>query len=1120
MTGKKILLVDYDPKSLTYTRTLLQGAGFEVSTCGDGLSAIDQFKSEAPDMVLLSAMLPKMHGFEVCSNIRKLPGGEKTPVVIITDVYKGKRYRIDAIQKYGATEYIEKPIEDANLVSIIKGLMNGAPAVTMIEPAADELEEKTVQFNRDALMNKLGAENAPAVTPRPPEKKATEKHRAKDDMEKKLEQSLAGLDLGMTKSRPKPKPAAEAKAPEKPAAPPAGEPSPPAGDLPKESTAEQAFTSEDLFTDVIASVERELQSEKLITKSGVEEVSHTQPTAVAQSAPPASTPQKPAEHQKKSAPASAFDSALEKKLSDTLSGLMKDKPAPAKTVSMPTPAKPEPPKAEPPKPAPKPAETAAPPEAVKPVETPKPAPPPTPAPLPTPPQEPLPVAPTLMMGREKLVDAGAPMPEEGINFGQYLLLSKIATGGMAELFKAKRKGVEGFEKILAIKKILPHMSDNEEFITMFIDEAKLAAQLSHHNVCQIFDLGKIENSYYIAMEYVHGKDLRAVLKAARQKNKTVPVEIAVLITSKICSALDYAHRKRDANGQPLNLVHRDVSPQNILISYEGDVKLVDFGIAKAATKVHVTQHGALKGKLLYMSPEQAWGRSVDRRSDIFSVGVVLYEMLTGRPLFFDDNDTEVTILEKVREARIVPLRELNSKFSAELERIILKALKKNPEDRYQTASEMQKDLDNLFYTEGYNATSASLANFARSLFPEEWGQESGSKDTVMIDREVSDAIKAALPKAAPRTETPAPVRPAPKPEPPAPPKPAPQASQPHHAPAPAPARPAAAAPEPQHKPRPEPEKKAPEPPTTSPSASGFRDISMPEIIPDQTEKSHTMMIVLGIAALALVVGAIAYFLFRSKPAQEAAVSPAPAQQQQQQSAQQPSTPPDSATTNPVVAPPAATPAAQDPAALEKAKQELQKKIEEEQKKVDQLKQDEAARKAEDDRNKAEQAKLQEQQKADQQKPPEAKPEPVAQTPPTQEAQPQEAQVQPPPPVVQEQPKPEPPAQEAAPAEPEVHEGDLVEATPDVIKPSVVTRVEPAYPPIARSKKVEGTVILSVLVTESGAVSDVKVLREAGGSMGLNEAAVAAVKKWKFRPAVKAGKRVKVWVTYPVVFKVQ
>ena len=517
---------------------------------------------------------------------------------------------------------------------------------------------------------------------------------------------------------------------------------------------------------------------------------------------------------------------------------------------------------------------------------------------------------------------------------------------MAELFKAKRKGVEGFEKILAIKKILPHMSDNEEFITMFIDEAKLAAQLSHHNVCQIFDLGKIENSYYIAMEYVHGKDLRAVLKAARQRNRPIPVELAILITSKICSALDYAHRKRDVNGHPLNLVHRDVSPQNILISYEGDVKLVDFGIAKAATKVHVTQHGALKGKLLYMSPEQAWGRSVDRKSDVFSVGIVLYEMLTGRPLFFDDNDTEVTILEKVREAKIVPIREINSKVSAELERIIFKALKKNPEDRYQLASEMQKDLDNLFYTEGYNATSASLATFARALFPEEWGMETGSKDTLMIDREASDAMKAALPAAAARHEV-------------SPPAPAPAASkvlEPPLVAKPAPASPAAkpvAAAEPpvEHtavrkavklpqelpaKPYAEPERKQPVASQPEVSSSGFRDISMPDIIP-QPEKSNTMKVVLGIVAVVLLVGAIAVYLFRSKPGEQTSTQPPPKQTQQA------TNPP--ASTNPantVAETPASTqqPAAAVPAATnptEQSRLDLQKKIEEEQKKLDVIK---------------------------------------------------------------------------------------------------------------------------------------------------------------------------------------
>ena len=213
MAGKKILLVDYDPKSLTHTRTLLQDSGFDVSTCGDGLSAIDQFKSESPDLVLLSAMLPKMHGFEVCSNIRKLPGGDTTPVVIITDVYKGKRYRMDAIQKYGATEYIEKPIEDANLVSILRGLVHESSAAqTVVEKPATELEEKTVQFDRNALLGKIGLDGLAVAPPKAAEKKqAGEKAKSKDEIEKKLEESLAGLDLGMGRHRPKPRPAPEAK---------------------------------------------------------------------------------------------------------------------------------------------------------------------------------------------------------------------------------------------------------------------------------------------------------------------------------------------------------------------------------------------------------------------------------------------------------------------------------------------------------------------------------------------------------------------------------------------------------------------------------------------------------------------------------------------------------------------------------------------------------------------------------------------------------------------------------------------------------------------------------------------------------------------------------------------
>src|SRR5262249_30572295 len=174
--------------------------------------------------------------------------------------------------------------------------------------------------------------------------------------------------------------------------------------------------------------------------------------------------------------------------------------------------------------------------------------------------------------------------QPGERFGQYTLLEKIAAGGMAEVWKARMRGVEGFQKTVAIKKILPHLTNNSEFIGMFIDEAKLAAHLSHHNIIHIYDLGKIARDYYIAMEYVDGKDLRSIMNAARRKDLPLPLGLALLVAARLAAALDYAHRKRDFEGRELGLVHRDVSPQNVLITFEGDIKLCDFGIAKAVSK--------------------------------------------------------------------------------------------------------------------------------------------------------------------------------------------------------------------------------------------------------------------------------------------------------------------------------------------------------------------------------------------------------------------------------------------------------------------------------------------------------------------------------------------------------
>lgn len=299
-------------------------------------------------------------------------------------------------------------------------------------------------------------------------------------------------------------------------------------------------------------------------------------------------------------------------------------------------------------------------------------------------------------------------------FGPYRLIDRVAVGGMAEVFKAKRSGVEGFEKVVALKRILPHLSENKEFLTMFVDEAKMVAGLTHPNIVQIYDLGRIDASYYIAMEYIHGHDLRSIMKRTRDKGLRMPLDLSLRVISQVCSALEYAHRKKDESGQHMAIVHRDVSPQNILISFEGNVKLADFGIAKAATKASKTERGALRGKLLYMSPEQAWGRRIDRRSDVFSAGIVLYEMVTEqRP--FTGGDSETTILEMVRKCVITPPRDVNPRVPENLDRAIMKALARNPDERYQDAGQMQRGIEKIL-RERPPVTTRDVARFLELLY--------------------------------------------------------------------------------------------------------------------------------------------------------------------------------------------------------------------------------------------------------------------------------------------------------------------------------------------------------------------------------------------------------------------
>jgi serine/threonine protein kinase len=314
-----------------------------------------------------------------------------------------------------------------------------------------------------------------------------------------------------------------------------------------------------------------------------------------------------------------------------------------------------------------------------------------------------------------LADKNANAVVEG-TYGPYQLVKKIAVGGMAEVFKAKRTGVEGFEKVVAVKRILPHLSDNKEFVDMFIDEAKMVAGLTHPNIVQISDLGKIEKSYYIAMEYVHGRDLRSILRRAKERGLRLPLDLTVLIVSRVCSALEFAHRKKDERGRPMLIVHRDISPQNILISFEGEVKLTDFGIAKAATKARISDAGALRGKLLYMSPEQAWGKPMDRRSDLFSLGIVFYEMVTDQKPFL--GSSEMSILEMVRECRVAPPSDVNPRIPERLEKVVMTALERDPDHRYQDAAEMYRDLDRVLH-ERQPPTANELTRFMELLFDEE-----------------------------------------------------------------------------------------------------------------------------------------------------------------------------------------------------------------------------------------------------------------------------------------------------------------------------------------------------------------------------------------------------------------
>jgi serine/threonine-protein kinase len=299
----------------------------------------------------------------------------------------------------------------------------------------------------------------------------------------------------------------------------------------------------------------------------------------------------------------------------------------------------------------------------------------------------------------------------GERFGKYLIVGELAVGGMAEVFLGVQRGLEGFQKSVVIKRVLPAYNNNPEFVQMFVDEARLAARLEHPNIVRTYEFGEVNGQYFTAMEYLPGEDLVKTLNKLAFAKARLPLHLAAGIVSSICEGLHFAHQLTDTSGRPLNLIHRDINPANVLVTYTGEVKIIDFGVAK--TNASETQNGTIKGKVAYMSPEQLLGRGIDQRSDVFSAGVVLWELLVGRPLFLRDNEG-ATLYAIMNDPIRTPSRE-RPDVPRELDGIVMRALARTPADRYDTAEEMAMDLDRFLASQP-KYDSRAVARMLEDLF--------------------------------------------------------------------------------------------------------------------------------------------------------------------------------------------------------------------------------------------------------------------------------------------------------------------------------------------------------------------------------------------------------------------
>jgi serine/threonine-protein kinase len=325
---------------------------------------------------------------------------------------------------------------------------------------------------------------------------------------------------------------------------------------------------------------------------------------------------------------------------------------------------------------------------------------------------------------------------------RYRITERIAAGGMAEVFRGVAESLQGFRKSVAIKRVLPALSKNRKFIAMFLDEARVSLHLQHANIVQVFDIGHADETYFIVMEYVDGVDLKAVLEWRRRINKPLTIGQTVYVIMEVCKGLAYAHELlHPETGRPLGIVHRDVSPPNVLLSKNGEVKVADFGLAKAAVQVETTDPGVVKGKMSYLSPEAARGEEVDQRADIFAVGILLYEMLTGKRLFYGESDYQT--VELVRAAKIPPIAPQNPEVEPELEEIVRKSLARRADDRFQSATDLQDALAHYLFSRGLKMIQRDIGELVRGCLEDQATLSGAARrpKTNIIDTLLQDEIQ-------------------------------------------------------------------------------------------------------------------------------------------------------------------------------------------------------------------------------------------------------------------------------------------------------------------------------------------------------------------------------------------